>query len=124
MPIENASRLQFDYNLSQIFTSNMTINDQNKENNAVAAVNNADKSNEQQPKSISSEYESIPNIENKDCEYLKLVMSFKRTLVLPDVFFSYDIPVCYCVLCLSNCDRNSLEGKTFNHFQMFFFSIF
>lgn len=61
--------------------------------------------------SMLSDFESIPNIENKDCEYLKLVMAFKRTLVLPDVFFSYDVPVCYCTLCASNGDRNLLKGR-------------
>lgn len=102
--------LQFDYNISQIFSSNMTINDQNRENNP-PPVPGTDRTTETQPRSFTSEYESIPSIENKDCEYLKLVMAFKRTLVLPDVFFSYDMAVCYCSICLSNSGRNSLEGK-------------
>lgn len=33
---------------------------------------------------------------NKPCEYLKLVMGFKRTLMLPDVFFTADPPQCFC----------------------------
>lgn len=105
--MENA-RLQFDYNISQIFTSNMTVNEQTKETNTSTAITN-DKPNDTQPKSIQSESESIPCIENKDCEYLKLVIGFKRTLVLPDVFFSYDIPVCHCILC-TGIGRCSLEG--------------
>lgn len=32
----------------------------------------------------------------KPCEYLKLVMGFKRTLMLPDVFFTSDAPQCFC----------------------------
>lgn len=55
--------------------------------------------------------DSIPTIENKDCEYLKLVLDFKRTLVLPDVFFAYETPICYCALCVS-CARSAiLKGE-------------
>lgn len=63
--------------------------------------------------SLQCEQESIPCIENKDCEYLKLVMGFKRTLVLPDVFFSYEMPVCYCLLCLSSSssDHSCVKGQ-------------
>lgn len=67
--------------------------------------------NETDSNAMLSDYDSIPNIENKDCEYLKLLIGFKRTLVLPDVFFSYDIPVCYCTLCGSNNGKNLLKGK-------------
>lgn len=64
-----------------------------------------------QPSSLQCDQESIPSIENKDCEYLKLVMGFKRTLVLPDVFFSYELPICYCPLCVSSCsDHTSVKG--------------
>lgn len=107
--LENA-RLQFDYNISQIFTSNMTINEQKRETNANNPTTSNEKHNDSQPRSIQSDFESIPCIENKDCEYLKLVIGFKRTLVLPDVFFSYDMPVCYCVLCLAGSGTNPLEG--------------
>lgn len=104
--MENA-RLQHDYNISQMFSSNVTINDLNRES---SIVNEVERGAELQPRSITTEYESIPSIENKDCEYLKLVMAFKRTLVLPDVFFSYDMAVCYCAACLSS-GRNLLEGN-------------
>lgn len=97
------------YNVCEAFSTTMTINDPNKESNSHATTA-SDRGSEAQPKSITSEYESIPSIENKDCEYLKLVMAFKRTLVLPDVFFSYDMAVCYCTLCLSYSGRNLLEG--------------
>lgn len=65
------------------------------------------------PSSLQCDQESIPSIENKDCEYLKLVMGFKRTLVLPDVFFSYEIPVCYCPLCVSysSSDHSCVKGQ-------------
>lgn len=33
---------------------------------------------------------------SKPCEYLKLVVGFKRTLMLPDVFFTPDAPQCFC----------------------------
>lgn len=47
-----------------------------------------------------SDYDSIPGgIENKDCEYMKLVSKFKKTLVLPDAFFASDLPCCYCETC-------------------------
>lgn len=65
------------------------------------------------PSSLQCDQESIPCIENKDCDYLKLVMGFKRTLVLPDVFFSYEMPVCYCPLCVSSSssDHSCIMGQ-------------
>lgn len=36
-----------------------------------------------------------------DCEYLKLVSGFKRTLVIPDAFFLNVMPLCYCNGCLA-----------------------
>lgn len=52
-------------------------------------------------------------VENEDCEYLKMVMGFKRTLVLPDVFFSYEMPVCYCLPCASSSriDHSCVKGQ-------------
>lgn len=89
-------------NSNSLGNTTLSINDRNRERNPHSI--------DTQPKSITSEFESIPSIENKDCEYLKLVMTFKRTLVLPEVFFSYDMAICYCTLCLSN-NGNLLEGK-------------
>uniref|UniRef100_A0A182QPD3 NHR domain-containing protein n=1 Tax=Anopheles farauti TaxID=69004 RepID=A0A182QPD3_9DIPT len=40
-----------------------------------------------------------PVVENRDCDYLKLVMSFKRTLMLPDAFFADEPCACYCTAC-------------------------
>lgn len=34
------------------------------------------------------------------CDYLKLVIGFKRTLMLPDVFFTSDPPQCFCEHCV------------------------
>lgn len=107
--MENA-RLQHDFNISQLISTNLMINDQNRECNTAS---DSERGAEIQPRSITSDFESIPSLENKDCEYLKLVMAFKRTLVLPDVFFSYDMAVCYCTACLSS-GRNLIEGK-FEH---------
>lgn len=98
-------------NSNETFPTTIAINDQNRERSAHSSTTIEHGSIDTQPRSMASEFESIPNIENKDCEYLKLVMTFKRTLVLPDVFFSYDMAICYCAMCLSNSGRNLLEGK-------------
>lgn len=45
----------------------------------------------------------------RDCDYLKMVVDFKRTLVLPDVFFSCEHPVCYCACCAPALDET--KGK-------------
>lgn len=89
----------------------ITVNDPNRERHPQTSTAMEHGSIDTQPRSITSEFESIPCTENKDCEYLKLVMTFKRTLVLPDVFFAYDMAICYCPQCLSNSGRSSLEGK-------------
>lgn len=102
------------YNTNEAFsTTTIAINGQNRERNhphSSSSTTMERVSSEAQRMSITSEFESIPSIENKDCEYLKLVMTFKRTLVLPDVFFSYDMAICYCAFCLSSNGRNLLEG--------------
>ncbi len=42
--------------------------------------------------------------ENKDCDYLKLLIGFKRTLMLPDVYFIPNcLPTCFC----ENCHKPS-----------------
>ncbi|XP_050092092.1 neuralized-like protein 4 [Anopheles aquasalis] len=38
-------------------------------------------------------------LENRDCDYLKLVIGFKRTLTLPEAFFTCDPCRCYCAGC-------------------------
>uniref|UniRef100_W8BLA2 Neuralized-like protein 4 n=1 Tax=Ceratitis capitata TaxID=7213 RepID=W8BLA2_CERCA len=44
--------------------------------------------------------QSIPSIERKDCEYLKLVQQFRASLVLPQSFFQpLTDPVCFCTHC-------------------------
>lgn len=65
--------------------------------------------------SLVYDFDSIPTVENKDCDYLKLVLGFKRTLVLPDVFFASETPICYCALCVS-CARSSIL-KGLSHFN-------
>lgn len=50
--------------------------------------------------------------ENKDCEYLKLVSGFKRTLVIPDAFFLNVMPLCYCNSCLSLSSSSSNVGTS------------
>lgn len=46
---------------------------------------------------------------NEDCEYLKLLIGFKRTLMLPDSYFMPNsLPTCFCESC---CKPNSpLKG--------------
>lgn len=52
----------------------------------------------------------IPNpVSNKPCDYLKLVVGFKRTLMLPDVFFTSDSPQCFCGC--SGTVNGSLKSK-------------
>lgn len=59
-----------------------------------------------------SDFESIPNIEIKDCEYLKLVCTFKTTLVLPDIFFQSNFPpLCFCHHCLGSCSYPQISSK-------------
>nr|XP_014096371.1 neuralized-like protein 4 [Bactrocera oleae] len=44
--------------------------------------------------------QSIPSIERKDCEYLKLVQQFRASLVLPQSFFQpLSDPICFCAHC-------------------------
>lgn len=99
---------QLDHNTNPPFT-----NAPHSENNTMASSSTHanSKDTEAGAKCIASTFESMLTIENKDCEYMKLVMGFKRTLVLPDIFFSFDTPLCHCILCLSTKDRNTLEGK-------------
>ncbi|XP_058464925.1 neuralized-like protein 4 [Malaya genurostris] len=49
-------------------------------------------------------------VENKDCDYLKLVMGFKRTLMLPDVFFAGDVFSCFCEGCAPALQGSLLKG--------------
>lgn len=106
------SRTQYNNSTCDTFSTTLAMNDQNRDRNAHSSTTmEHGNSIDTQPRSMASDFESIPSIENKDCEYLKLVMTFKRTLVLPDVFFSYDLAICHCPLCLSNSGRNLLEGK-------------
>lgn len=70
-----------------------------------------------------TDFDSIPSVEKKDCKYLKLVLGFKQTLVLPDVFFACDIPICYCSHCMSSTSSSILKGKprlSFNLFSILF----
>lgn len=52
------------YNMSQTLATNMSnISDPNKENNSLVSTS-TDRGTETQPRSITSEYESIPSIGN------------------------------------------------------------
>lgn len=40
------------------------------------------------------------SIRNDDCDYLKLLISFKRTLMIPDIYFlPNSLPSCFCESC-------------------------
>lgn len=49
------------------------------------------------------------SIRNDDCDYLKLLIGFKRTLMIPDIYFQPNsLPSCFCESC---CKPNSpLKG--------------
>ncbi|XP_021710661.1 neuralized-like protein 4 [Aedes aegypti] len=49
-------------------------------------------------------------VENKDCDYLKLVMGFKRTLMLPEVFFAGDSFGCFCEGCAPSLQSSMVKG--------------
>ncbi|CAD7080305.1 unnamed protein product [Hermetia illucens] len=60
--------------------------------------------------SISEIVQTIPHrslnlSENQDCDYVKLVCGFKKSLLLPDAFFDTFPPMCFC----SNCIPPSTE---------------
>lgn len=63
-------------------------------------------------------FNSLPTISTKDCDYLKLVMGFQRTLVIPDAFFVSDTPICYCRKCVISSDCSTvLTGKANTFFN-------
>lgn len=48
----------------------------------------------------------VGDVRNEDCDYLKLLVGFKRTLMLPDIYFLPNLlPTCFCESC---CKPNSL----------------
>uniref|UniRef100_A0A182JKE4 NHR domain-containing protein n=1 Tax=Anopheles atroparvus TaxID=41427 RepID=A0A182JKE4_ANOAO len=49
-------------------------------------------------------------MEHRDCDNLKLVISFKRTLMLPDAFFADEPCACYCAGCQRPGVPNVLKG--------------
>lgn len=52
-----------------------------------------------QPPSLPSTPLSTTIVPSKKCEYLKACMRLKKSLVLPDEFFSLDDVLCYCSAC-------------------------
>ncbi|GAB0091056.1 neuralized E3 ubiquitin protein ligase 4 [Sergentomyia squamirostris] len=53
--------------------------------------------------------DSMPSLENRDCQYRKLVCDFKKSLVLPDAFFCYECPTCYCEGCTNTPKANLIR---------------
>uniref|UniRef100_A0A336MFI2 CSON000929 protein n=1 Tax=Culicoides sonorensis TaxID=179676 RepID=A0A336MFI2_CULSO len=49
--------------------------------------------------SLMSNMSSMMQLNAAPCDYLKLVIGFKRTLMLPEVFFTSDPPQCFCETC-------------------------
>lgn len=46
------------------------------------------------------EIEETPTVRNDDCDYLKLLIGFKRTLTIPDIYFlANSLPTCFCESC-------------------------
>lgn len=64
-------------------------------------------------------FSSLPTISTKDCDYLKLVMGFQRTLVIPDAFFVSDTPICYCRKCVTSESTSVLTGRPMKLFRIF-----
>ncbi|CRK92215.1 CLUMA_CG005699, isoform A [Clunio marinus] len=62
----------------------------------------------QQLQQMNNNQEVLENvsIRNEDCDYLKLLIGFKRTLTIPDIYFlPNSLPTCFCESC---CKPNSL----------------
>lgn len=84
--------------------SNLTDTEENQNNEPEAATTKEanNRANLALPvasraENFSENHVDIPsNIGLKPCEYLQLVIGFKRTLMLPEVFFTPDQPQCYC----------------------------
>ncbi|XP_059607604.1 neuralized-like protein 4 isoform X2 [Phlebotomus argentipes] len=59
---------------------------------------------------VSVDLEALATTEARECEYRELVSDFKKTLVLPDAFFSYDHPTCYCLDCVPSAQASLVRG--------------
>ncbi|EAA00340.4 AGAP011965-PA, partial [Anopheles gambiae str. PEST] len=79
--------------------------DEDRDRNTLAANTENEEDNDGQQRYRSATAPAAPPVpvhpvvENRDCDYLKLVMSFKRTLMLPDAFFVDEPCACYCAGC-------------------------
>lgn len=63
--------------------------------------------------SLMSSASSMVAVTTAPCDYLKLVMGFKRTLMLPEVFFTSDAPQCFCETCIgASAAVNPLKNWT------------
>lgn len=63
--------------------------------------------------SLISNASSMAPVTSAPCDYLKLVMGFKRTLMLPEVFFTADAPQCFCETCIGgSASLNPLRNWT------------
>lgn len=77
--------------------SNLDDAEEESQPNETEEVTSVSKDNLSLPIASRSEVEIPPPVSSaKPCEYLKLVMGFKRTLMLPEVFFTADPPQCFC----------------------------
>lgn len=93
-------------------TRNESLAQQQNQFNNNNGNNVAGCSSNQNDSDNSNENNENGNVEsrNEDCEYLKLLIGFKRTLMLPDIYFlPNSLPMCFCEMC---CKPNSpLKGK-------------
>lgn len=98
--IENL-RLQSNSRVNNDQINNATRN----ESIAAQQMNNNQMSNN----NIEQLDEACGEVRNDDCDYLKLLIGFKRTLMLPDSYFiPNSLPTCFCESC---CKPNSpLKG--------------
>ncbi|KAL7035128.1 hypothetical protein ACKWTF_008239 [Chironomus riparius] len=92
---ESIAQQQHLHNINNI--AGCSSNNNNNNNNQ--SVDNSNENNES----------GSEETRNEDCEYLKLLLGFKRTLMLPDIYFLPNLsPLCYCEKC---CKPNApLKG--------------
>ena len=81
--------------------------------NNIAGCSNNINNNQSVDNSNENNESGSEETRNEDCEYLKLLLGFKRTLMLPDIYFLPNLsPLCYCEKC---CKPNApLKGSSSN----------
>lgn len=89
--------------------NNLTRNESIAAQQHLHQINNNSSSNIINNNNNETAEEACSETRNEDCDYLKLLIGFKRTLMLPDSYFMPNsLPTCFCESC---CKPNSpLKG--------------